>query len=288
MIVYLVDGTYELFRAHFGAPAALTSDGREVGAARALIGMWSAFAARRKITHMAFAFDAVIESFRNELFAGYKTGEGVPPGLLSQFRYAERVAVALGFVAWPMTDFEADDALATGAARWGDDPQVEQVRICTPDKDMAQCVRGKVVCYDRFKDAVMAEAEVREKFGVAPASIPDYLALVGDTADGIPGIPRWGARSAAAVLARYNTIDAIPDDAKQWDVTVRGADGLATNLRERREAARLYRRLATLREDAPLTESLADLEWRGAKRDLLAALCDELEDKLPNLSRWAD
>ncbi len=202
-IVHLVDGTYELFRAYFGAPKALRSDGREVGAARALMSMWVAFAARRKVTHMAFAFDYVIESFRNDLFAGYKTGDGMPPDLYSQFRWAERIAHALGYASWPMVDFEADDALAAGAARWADHPDVEQVRICSPDKDLAQCVRGaKVVCYDRFKDAVMDEAGVVEKFGVPPAAIPDYLALVGDAADGIPGIPRWGAKSAAAVLAR--------------------------------------------------------------------------------------
>lgn len=287
-IVHLVDGTYELFRAYFGAPKALRSDGREVGAARALMSMWVAFAARRKVTHMAFAFDYVIESFRNDLFAGYKTGDGMPPDLYSQFRWAERIAHALGYASWPMVDFEADDALAAGAARWADHPDVEQVRICSPDKDLAQCVRGaKVVCYDRFKDAVMDEAGVVEKFGVPPAAIPDYLALVGDAADGIPGIPRWGAKSAAAVLARWGSITAIPDDPKQWQVTVRGADALAASLRERREAAGLYRTLATLRSDVPLSESLDDLKWRGAYREEVEALCAELEDKVPKLT-WRE
>jgi len=289
MIIHLVDGTYELFRAYFGAPGAKTSDGREVGATRALLSMWSSFAARQKATHMAFAFDHVIESFRNDLFAGYKTGEGLPEALTSQFPLAERAAFALGYVSWAMVEFEADDALATGAARWGDDPAVEQIRICSPDKDLTQCVRGdRIVCFERFKNNVMNEAGVVEKFGVQPASIPDYLGLVGDTADGIPGIPRWGARSAAQVLARWGSIAAIPDDPKLWDLTIRGADALAQNLRERREAAMLYRKLATLRTDVPLTETLADLEWRGARKEQLEALCAELEEKVPKLSRWVD
>jgi len=289
MIIHLVDGTYELFRAYFGAPGAKTSDGREVGATRALLSMWSGFAARQKATHMAFAFDHVIESFRNALFAGYKTGEGLPETLTSQFPLAERAAAALGYVSWPMVEFEADDALAAGAARWANDAAVEQIRICSPDKDLAQCVRGtRIVCFERFKNIVLDEAGVVAKFGVAPAAIPDYLALVGDSADGIPGIPRWGARSAAQVLARWGSIAAIPDDPKQWDLTLRGADALAANLRERREAAMLYRTLATLRTDVPLVETLADLEWRGARRDLLEALCAEIEDKVPKLSRWAE
>lgn len=289
MIVYLVDGTYEIFRAYHGAPGKKTAAGREVGAARALLSMWSAFVARRKVTHVAFAFDHVIESFRNDLFAGYKTGDGLPESLTSQFELAELGARALGFVVWPMIDFEADDALATGAAKYAKRPEVEAVRLCTPDKDLAQCVRGaRVVGYDRYKDQVLDEAGVHDKFGVAPRSIPDWLALVGDSADGIPGIPRWGARSASQVLARYQAIEAIPEHAARWEVAIRGAEALARSLNERREDAALYKTLATLREDAPIAESLEDLAWRGADRDALAALCDELETELPRVSRWAE
>ena len=289
MLIYLVDGTYEIFRAYHGAPGARTTDGREVGAARALLAMWTGFAARKRVTHMAFAFDHVIESFRNDLFAGYKTGIGLPHELTSQFTLAERAAAALGFVAWPMVEFEADDALATAAARWANAPEVEQVRICTPDKDLSQCVRGtRVVCFDRYKDAPLDEAGVVAKFGLPPASIPDWLALVGDSADGIPGIPRWGARSAAQVLARWRHLEAIPDDPKSWDVAVRGADTLAQTLRARRTDALLYKRLATLRADVPLMETIGDLEWRGARREALAALCDEIEEKVPKLSLWVD
>jgi 5'-3' exonuclease len=230
-------------------------------------------------SHVAVAFDHVIESFRNELFDGYKTGEGIDPDLWGQFELAERACSALGIVVWPMVEFEADDALATAAARLAREPEVEQVLIASPDKDLAQCVVGtRVVCLDRMRKKVLDEAGVSAKFGVTPAQIPDYLALVGDTADGIPGVPRWGAKSAAAVLSQYGTIDAIPDSAASWRVSVRGAVALAESLAERRADALLYKRLATLRVDVPLTENLADLRYRGAARAALEALAVELSD----------
>jgi 5'-3' exonuclease len=243
------------------------------------------------VSHVAVAFDHVIESFRNELFPGYKTGEGIEPDLLAQFPLVERATDALGIVMWPMVEFEADDALATGAARWADAPGVEQVLICTPDKDLAQCVRGtRVVRFDRMRRLLLDEAGVHERFGIAPASIPDWLALVGDDADGIPGIPRWGARSASAVLSRFGRIEDIPDDPTRWGIAVRGAAALAESLAGRREEAALYRRLATLRTDAPLTECLADLEWTGARRGLLEDLCREIgeDDLLGRIPRFRD
>jgi len=240
---------------------------------------------------VACAFDHVIESFRNQLFDGYKTGEGVPEELMAQFPLAERAAHALGLVVWSMVEFEADDALATGAARWDADETVEQVVICSPDKDFAQCVRGsRVVCLDRRRRLVLDEAGTIEKFGVPPASIPDWLALVGDDADGIPGVPRWGAKSAGAVLARYGRIEAIPGDASQWSVSVRGASALAQSLEQSRSEAALYKTLATLRRDVPLPETLADLEWRGARRAELTALAREIGDDevLGWVGRWRD
>lgn len=280
MRIHLVDGTYELYRAHFGAPGATGPDGVEVGATRGLLRSLLALLREEGVSHVACAFDHVIESFRNDLFDGYKTGEGVPPELMAQFTLAERAARALGLVVWPMIDFEADDALATAAARCDASPGVEQVLICTPDKDMAQCIRGeRVVCLDRMRRKTLDEPGVVEKFGVSPASIPDWLALVGDDADGIPGLPRWGAKSAAAVLARYRHLEEIPDRDAEWDVQVRGAVALAQSLRDHREDAVLYRRLATLRTDVPLTESVEDLRWRGARRGELTALCEALGDE---------
>lgn len=280
MKVHLVDGTYELFRMYFGAPAATDPSGREVGATRALLRSLLALVTTPGVTHVGVAFDTVIESFRNELFDGYKTGEGIDPLLFAQFPLAARATAALGLTVWSMVELEADDAIATAAHRLEDDPRVEQIVVCSPDKDLAQCVRGeRVVLWDRRREQILDEAGVREKFGVAPGSIPDYLALVGDSADGIPGIPRWGARSAATVLARYPRLEEIPDDASAWEVKVRGAAGLAESLRGRRDDALLYRRLATLRTDAKLEDDLvASLAWAGADRDALTALCDELGD----------
>jgi 5'-3' exonuclease len=242
-------------------------------------------------THVAIAFDHVIESFRNQLYAGYKTGEGMDPALWAQFPMAERLCDALGIVVWPMIEFEADDALATGAARWADAQGVEQVRLCSPDKDLGQCVRGdRVVLFDRRRGEVYDEAGIEQKFGVLPASIPDLLALVGDAADGIPGIPRWGMKSAAAVLGTYARIDAIPDDPTAWTVTVRGAKALAESLANAREAANLYRLLATLRTDVPLEQvDVEELRWRGAKREALEQVCEELGDvaALARVPAWA-
>lgn len=277
MIVHLIDGTYELFRTFFGAPSALTSDGREVGATRALLRSFANFLREEEVTHVAVAFDTVIESFRNRMFEGYKTGEGIDPTLLSQFPLAERATRALGMVTWSMIEFEADDALATFAARAAKHEGVTQVRICSPDKDLCQCVIGeRVVLYDRKKKIALGETGVVARLGVRPARVPALLGLVGDTADGIPGISRWGERSSAAVLSRYDSIAAIPDNAKEWSVSVRGADALARELAKAREQALLYEQLATLRLDVPLDETVEQLAWSGARMSELEALCEEL------------
>jgi 5'-3' exonuclease len=278
--VHLIDGTYELFRSFFGAPAATAPDGREVGASRGLLRSLLSLLREPETTHVAVAFDHVIESFRNQLYSGYKTGDGIDPALWAQFPIAERVCDALGVVVWPMIEFEADDALATAATRWADAQGVEQVLLCSPDKDLGQCVRGdRVVLFDRRRNETYDEAGIEQKFGVPPVSIADLLALVGDTADGIPGIPRWGMKSAAAVLSVYRHIDAIPDDPDQWSVKVRGAKVLAENLASAREQARLYRTLATLRLDVPLEQTdIDELRWRGAKREALEQVCEELGD----------
>jgi 5'-3' exonuclease len=279
MNVHLVDGTYELFRAFYAVPSAKTPAGLEVGAVRGLARSMLALLREPGASHIAVAFDHVIESFRNDLFDGYKTGEGIDPDLWGQFELAERVCSALGIVVWSMVEFEADDALATAAARFAQAPEVEQVQIASPDKDLAQCVIGtRVVCLDRMRKKLLDEAGVNAKFGVAPAQIPDYLALVGDSADGIPGIPRWGAKSAAAVLREYGSIEAIPDAAASWRVSLRGAAALAESLAGLRAEALLYKRLATLRVDVPLPENLGDLRYRGAVRAPLEAICAELSD----------
>lgn len=291
MDIHVVDGTYELFRAYYGAPSVTAPDGREVGATRGLARSLLSLIRNEGATHLAVAFDHVIESFRNDLFAGYKTGAGIDPELWEQFGLAEQITHALGIVVWPMLEFEADDALATAAARFGDQKTVSQVLICSPDKDLAQCVVGsRIVCVDRRRKKVMDEAGVRDKFGVEPISIPDWLALVGDTADGIPGIPRWGAASSAKLLATYGHIEHIPDDPTTWTVNVRGAAALADTLRTQRDQLALYKKLATLRTDVPLAESVTDLEWQGARRGELEALCEEIGDAglLARVPRWRD
>jgi 5'-3' exonuclease len=265
--VHLVDGTYELFRAHFAVPPAKAPDGTEVGATRGVLATLLYLVQQEGATHVACATDHVIRSFRNDLYAGYKTEEGVEEALLGQFPLVEEAMAALGLVVWPMLEFEADDALAAGAAKFA--PQAEQVLIATPDKDLAQCVRGRhVVMLDRRRKQTLDEDGVRAKYGVPPRSIADWLALVGDSADGYPGLPGWGAVSAATVLGAYGAIEAIPSAASSWTVKVRGADKLAATLVERRDEALLYKRLATLREDVPLRESLDELEWRGARKEL--------------------
>jgi 5'-3' exonuclease len=264
VIVHLVDGTFELFR-YFLSPGAAFDRGtpEELRAVRgvvaSILGMLEGGA-----THVGVATDHVIESFRNGLWPGYKTGEGMDPLLYGQFGPLETALRALGVVVWPMVEFEADDALAAGAAMAANDARVEQVVICTPDKDLAQCVRGdRVVQLDRRTREIRNEAGVRKKYGVAPASIPDWLALVGDNADGYPGLPGWGAVSAATVLARYGRLDAIPKIATEWDLTVRGAARLATTLAEQSERAFLFRTLATLRTDAPIDADVDALRWTG-------------------------
>jgi 5'-3' exonuclease len=233
----------------------------------------------RDVTHVGCAFDTVIESFRNELFEGYKTGEGIEPALLAQFHLAERAARSLGIVVWSMIEFEADDALATAAARWKNAPDVEQIVICSPDKDLAQCVEGKqVVTWDRRRNIVRGEDDVVDKFGVRPKSIPDWLALVGDSADGIPGVPGWGKKSSALLLYRYSRLEDIPDDPGDWDIDVSRASHIASTLSNRRQDVQLYRQLATLRTDVPLVEDLEDLRWNGPNQDELEALCEEIGD----------
>lgn len=263
MKVHLVDGTFELYRHFYAMPAAKNRDGEEVAAVRGVM-----HSIRRLVedgaTHVGVATDHVIESFRNELWPGYKTGEGIDPALWAQFPLLEEGLVAWGVKTWAMVEFEADDALAAAAARAARDPRVEQVVICTPDKDLAQCVQGtRVVQFDRMRRTVRDEAGVVSKFGVPPAAIPDYLALVGDSADGFPGLPGWGAKSAAAVLARFGRLEAIPDDHREWGFKLARAEALAATLRSQREQALLFRRLATLRTDVPVFDSVDELEWRG-------------------------
>ena len=282
MKLHLLDATYELFRAYFGFPSRQAPDGSEVGAVYGILVTTLRLLGQRDVTHLGAATDQVIESFRNRMFDGYKTGEGVEPDLLAQFPLAEEALRALGVTVWAMREFEADDALATAALRWSGD--VEQVVILSPDKDLMQCVVGdRVVSYNRRERKLYDEAGVVEKFGIPPVSIPDYLALVGDSADGVPGIAGWGAKSTAAVLARYGKLERIPTEAARWEATVRGAARLSANLEEGRERALLYRSLTRLRRDVPLAESLSDLQWRGARPREFTALCDRLG--FPNLAR---
>ncbi|MBN2114200.1 MAG: flap endonuclease [Acidimicrobiia bacterium] len=273
MNLHLLDGTYELFRNYHGAPKRVTADGTEIGAVQGLVASTLSLLHDGGVTHLGAAFDTVIRSFRNDLFPGYKTEAGVPADLLAQFPIAEEGLEALGVVVWRMETYEADDALATAAARFA--PQAEQVVLMSPDKDLAQCVRGRhVVGYNRQKGAFLDEAGVWEKFGVAPESIPDYLALVGDSADGLPGVRGWGAKTTAAVLAVYPHLEDIPLEASLWKPAVRGVDRLVEALRASLSEALVYRFLATLRRDVPLQEDLADLEWSGVPRQQFLAFCE--------------
>jgi 5'-3' exonuclease len=263
MEIHLIDGTYELFRHYYAVPHARDAEGREVGAVRgvlaSLLGMLKAGA-----THIAVATDHVIESFRNSLWAGYKTGEGVDPDLLAQFPLLEEVLSAAGIVVWPMVEFEADDALASAASAAAQNPQVDRVIICTPDKDLAQCVQGtRVVQLNRRTNAISDETGVIQKFGVRPESIPDYLGLVGDAADGYPGLPGWGAKSTAAVLAKFVHLESIPHDSRAWQVNAAQADSLAATLVSHWDEALLFRTLATLRTDITLFDDVELLRWNG-------------------------
>ena len=275
MMLHLLDGTYELFRSYFGVPPRTSPAGMEVGAVRGIIESTLSLVVDGGVTHLAAATDTVIESFRNDMFAGYKTGEGIEPALWAQFPLAERALRAIGVTVWGMVEFEADDALATAAARWKDD--VDQVVILSPDKDLMQCVEGdRIVTFNRREAKRFTEEDVREKFGVYPHSIPDYLALVGDTADGVPGLPGWGAKSSSTVLFAYDHLESIPDDVSEWTVQVRGAAKLAATLAANRDEAMLYRSLTMLRTDVPLAEDLDDLRWRGVVMDEFEPLCREL------------
>jgi 5'-3' exonuclease len=261
--VHLIDGTYELFRHYYALPSARDADGREVAGVRgvlaSILGMISGGA-----THIGVATDHIIESFRNQLWPDYKTSEGIEPDLLAQFPLLEEALSALGVVVWPMVEFEADDALAAAAVAAARDARVERVIICTPDKDLAQCVRGtRIVQMDRRRRTIRDEAGVVAKFGVPPLSIPDYLALVGDAADGYPGLPGWGAKSAAAVLTRYGHLETIPADWRQWHVNAANPGALANTLLRDRDRALLFRRVATLRTDIPLFKSVDQLRWTG-------------------------
>ena len=273
--VHLVDGTYELFRHFFGAPPHRNGEGREVGAARATVGSVLRML-EDGATHVAVATDHVIESFRNDLWPGYKDGSGIDPDLYSQFGLLEDLLRAAGVCTLAMVEYEADDALAAMAAVAAADERVERVLICTPDKDLAQCVGGKVVQFDRRKGTISGVAEVQEKYGVPPESIPDWLGLVGDSADGFPGLPGWGAKSASAVLARYGHLEDIPAGADDWDITVRGAGKLARTLQDNFSDALLFRRIATIEYDAPTIADVDELEWRGPLPELvdLAASVD--------------
>ena len=265
MNVFLIDGTYELFRHFYAVPSTRDVDGLEVGAVRAVLGSVLRML-EDDVTHIGVATDHVIESFRNALWPGYKTGDGIDPALFAQFHPLEEALEALGVVVWPMTDLEADDGLASAAAKASGDPRVEQVFICTPDKDLSQCVAGRrVVQFDRRAGSLRDADGVRAKFGVPPASIPDYLALVGDTADGFPGLRGWGAKSTALVLGRYLHLEAIPDYAAAWDVEVRGAGRLAAQLATHRDLAARFRDLATLRTTATVFETVDDLRWTGPR-----------------------
>jgi len=275
--IYLVDGTYELFRHYYAVPSARDAGGREVGATRgvlrSLLGML-----KTGVTHLAVATDHVIESFRNDLWAGYKTSDGVEPDLLAQFPLLEEVLVAAGITVWPMVEFEADDALAAAAAVAAQNPSVQRVIICTPDKDLGQCVVGtRIVQLNRRTNVILDQAGVVQKFGVLPESIPDYLALVGDTADGYPGLRGWGAKSTAAVLAKFLHLEAIPADSREWQVNAANAGALADILVREKENALLFRTLATLRTDIPLFDDLDQLRWKGPTPEFegIAARLDE-------------
>lgn len=294
MKVHLVDATFELFRAFYSRPARRAPDGRPVNAVQGLIDSMLSLLREPDLTHIGAATDHVIESWRNDLYPGYKSSAGIDPDLLAQFGDAERALEALGMPVWAMVEDEADDAIAAAVARFADDPRLEQVVICSVDKDLGQLVRGDhIVLRDRIRRVTYDAAGIVEKFGVEPESIPDYLALVGDSSDGFPGLPGWGSRSAAAVLARWGHLERIPESALDWEVPVRNATRLAATLTQQRADAILFRRLATLNADASIedvTASLDELAWHGVPRSRFVALCDELgfDTVRERVHRWAD
>ena len=287
--VHLIDGTYELFRHFFAVPSRKAPDGSEIGALRGVLGNM-VMLLEAGATHIAVATDHVVESFRNDLWPGYKDGSGIDPDLASQFHPTEEALELLGVAVWPMVEFEADDAMAAGAAMADDDEQVRQVFICTPDKDLGQCVGGKVVQWDRRADEMIDAAGVEAKFGVRPESIPDYLGLVGDSADGFPGLKGWGAKSTSVMLSHYGHIENIPDAHTDWEPKVRGAAGLAATLVAERDQALLFRRIATVRTDAPVSNSVDELVWHGPHSGF-EALCNQigaenLFDRVMNLAAY--
>jgi len=274
MELHLIDGTYELYRAYYGAPKRRAPSGQEAGGTYGITAATLAMLAESEATHVAAAFDSIIESWRNERYQAYKTGAGIEPDLWNQFPLAERALDAIGITVWPMYEFETDDALATAVELWAD--EVDRVVVHTPDKDMTQLYgHPRVVGYRRRERLIVDAPDVVEKFGVPPESIPDYLALVGDSADGYPGLAGWGAKSSSTVLAKFGHIEKIPLDHEAWGLSMRGAAKLAATLRENMADALLFKELATLRRDVPLKESLADLEWRGVPRRKFTAFCDE-------------
>lgn len=290
MEIHLVDGTYELFRHYFAVPSHKTSEGVEVAATRGVLGTLVRLL-EDGATHVGVATDHVVESFRNDLFDGYKTGEGTPPEIMSQFPLVEALIEAAGFITFPMIEFEADDALASAARIAKEDPSVKRIFICSPDKDLAQCVTddGRVVQFDRRQEIIYDATGVREKFGVSPSSIPDFLALVGDSADGIPGLPGWGAKSSSLLLASYGTIEKIPLDPNKWDVPVRGAEKLAETLSQNFKKAQLYKDLTILRDNVSVMSNVSELEW-VAPKEYFTELCDRLDasklaERLKNFSR---
>ena len=288
MKIHLVDGTYELFRSHFGAPPKKSASGMEVGATLGLVRSMKLLLSDPQVTHVAVAFDHVIESFRNKMYKDYKTSAGVDPALMAQFPLAEKAVSALGIVVWPMVKFEADDAIATAVAKFKKVKSVEQIVICSVDKDLTQMVDGdRVTCWDRRREITLNDKGVIEKFGVSPESIPDFLALVGDSADGYPGIQGWGEKSTSTVLAKYKHIEAIPNDPNKLGLGLGRATTLLENLQKNYKAALLFRELSTLRTDVPLKETLADLKYQGAY-PRLKKLCHELGDeRIPErITKW--
>ena len=288
MKIHLVDGTYELFRAHFGAPPKKSKSGHEVGATLGMIRSMLLLLSDPEVSHVAVAFDHVIESFRNKMYASYKSSEGVDPVILNQFPVAEAAIKALGLVTWPMVKYEADDAIATAVAKFKKVKSVEQIVICSVDKDLTQMVDGdRVICWDRRREILLNEKGVVEKFGVSPESIPDFLALVGDSADGYPGIQGWGEKSTSAVLAKYKHIEAIPKDPNKIPLGLGRATTLLENLQSNYKDALLFRELSTLRTDVPLKETLADLKWQGVY-PRFKKVCEDLGNQsIPErISKW--